>query len=181
MKKFVMLTTSLFAMSLTATQFARADADADMIKNAEMAAPATVATAAQIIAVGADGKIRELRKGSNGFWCMPDDPATPTNDPMCGDANTMEWVKAWMGKTEPPMGKIGFGYMLQGSTTASNTDPYATAPAAGSDWVKDGPHVMIFNTGDMMVGYPTSATPDTSQPYVMYPGTPYAHLMVPVQ
>ena len=31
-----------------------------------------------------------------------------------------------------------------------------------------------------MQGYPTEAKPDTTQPYVMWPGTPYAHLMIPV-
>jgi hypothetical protein len=39
---------------------------------------------------------------------------------------------------------------------------------------------MIMNAMDMMSGYPTDANPDTSKPYVMWHGTPYAHLMVPV-
>ena len=33
----------------------------------------------------------------------------------------------------------------------------------------------------MMAGYPRTPKPDTSQPYVMYPDTPYEHLMIPVQ
>ena len=32
-----------------------------------------------------------------------------------------------------------------------------------------------------MAGYPTDAKPDTTKPYVMWHGTPYAHLMVPVE
>jgi hypothetical protein len=32
-----------------------------------------------------------------------------------------------------------------------------------------------------MVGYPRTADPDPSQPYVMWPGTPYEHLMIPVK
>ena len=132
-------------------------------------------------AVGADGAMRTVREGTNGFWCMPDSPATPGPDPMCGDANAMEWAMAWIGKTEPPKGKVGFMYMLAGGTDASNTDPYATAPADGNNWVKTGPHVMIMNAMDMMAGYPADAQPDTSKPYVMWEGTPYRHLMVPVQ
>ena len=31
--------------------------------------------------------MRTLRKGSNGFTCMPDNPVTPGPDPMCMDAN----------------------------------------------------------------------------------------------
>ena len=44
-----------------------------------------------------------------------------------------------------------------------------------------GRHVMIMNAGDMMSGYPEEPTPDTTMPYVMWAGTPYAHLMIPVK
>jgi hypothetical protein len=37
------------------------------------------------------------------------------------------------------------------------------------------------NAGSQMAGYPEDADPDTSVPYVMWSGTPYAHLMIPVQ
>ncbi len=29
--------------------------------------------------------------------------------------------------------------------------------------------------------YPDAADPDTTVPYVMFPGTPYQHLMIPVE
>lgn len=168
------------AVSLVAASAAFAD-DADLIKSAESAAPAAVSAGATIYAADASGAMRTLREGTNGFWCMPDNPATPGPDPMCGDANSMEWAMAWIGKTEPPKGKVGFMYMLEGGTDASNTDPYATAPTEGNNWIKTGPHVMVMNATDMMAGYPTDANPDTSKPYVMWPGTPYAHLMVPIK
>ena len=38
----------------------------DPIKSAESAAPASIAHNASVITVGADGKVNELRKGSNG-------------------------------------------------------------------------------------------------------------------
>ncbi len=180
MKKFVVLAAAVLAVTLPAAKAAWAD-DAALIKSAESAAPAAIAAGAAVYAVGEDGKMKTLREGSNGFWCMPDSPATPGPDPMCGDANAMEWAMAWIGKTDPPKGKVGFMYMLEGGTDASNTDPYATAPAADNNWVKTGPHVMIMNAMDMMAGYPADAVPDTSKPYVMWAGTPYRHLMVPVQ
>ena len=159
---------------------ALADADADMIKSAEAAAPIAVSGGAAIYAMDADGKMRTLREGSNGWWCMPDTPSTPGPDPMCGDANAMEWAMAWIGKTEPPKGKVGFMYMLSGGADASNTDPYAAGPTADNNWIMTGPHVMIMNATELMAGYPTGAKPDTTKPYIMWPGTPYAHLMVPV-
>ena len=33
---------------------------------------------------------------------------------------------------------------------------------------------------ELLAGYPSGGKPDTSVPYVMWAGTPYAHLMVPV-
>lgn len=158
-----------------------ADDKDDMIKSAMSAAPKAVAEGAAIISVGADGMMTTLRDGKNGFWCMPDDPATPSADPMCGDANSMDWAKAWMTKADPPKGKVGLIFMLAGGSDASNTDPYATAATNDNHWIKTGAHIMILNAMDQMAGYPTSADPDTSMPYVMWAGTPYAHLMVPIQ
>lgn len=68
------------------------------------------------------------------------------------------------------------------SSTASNTDPYATKPTASNHWLKTGPHVMIVGAEPAFYDqYPKDADPDTSVPYVMWPGTPYQHLMAPVK
>lgn len=168
------------AGTLSAGNVAYAD-DAELIKSAETAAPAAVSGGATIYAPDDTGAMKELRAGTNGFWCMPDNPTSPGPDPMCGDANSMEWAMAWLGKKDPPKGKVGFMYMLAGGTDASNTDPYATGPADGNNWINTGPHVMVVNGMEMMTGYPEDAAPDTSKPYVMWPGTPYAHLMIPVE
>jgi len=169
------------ALLLAGTTGAHAEDDATLIKSAESAAPAAVSSKAAIYAMDDKGGMRTLREGTNGWWCMPDSPATPGPDPMCGDANAMEWAMAWIGKKDPPKDKVGFMYMLAGGTDASNTDPYATAPTASNNWIKTGPHVMVLNATDKMSGYPTGAAPDTSEPYVMWAGTPYAHLMLPLQ
>ena len=72
-------------------------------------------------------------------------------------------------------------YMLAGGSDGSNTDPYAARPAPGNHWVSTGPHLMVVAAPSLLTNYPSSATPDTSQPYVMWAGTPYAHLMIPVR
>lgn len=181
MKTFPILTVVALVSGTLCVSPALADADADLIKSAEAAAPAALSSTAAVYAFGADGKMKTLREGKTGWWCMPDDPATPGSDPMCGDANAMEWAMAWMNKTEPPKGKTGFIYMLMGGPAPSNLDPFATAPPEGSNWIMDRPHVMIVNFGDTMTGYPTKeANPDITRPYVMWGGTPYEHLMLPV-
>lgn len=166
---------------LVAASPGRAQDDAALIAQAESAAPAAVAAGATIHGFDESGQMVTLREGSNGWWCMPDDPNTPGVDPMCGDANAMEWAMAWLGRTDPPEGRIGFIYMLAGGSDASNTDPFATGPDEGNNWISTGRHVMIMNAGEAMAGYPAEPMPDTSMPYVMWAGTPYAHLMIPVE
>lgn len=157
-------------------------ADKKMIASAMRAAPKKVSAAATIVAMNADGTMRTLREGTNGFTCIPDNTATPGPDPMCMDKAAFEWAGAWMGHKAPASGKIGFMYMLSGGTDASNTDPYAQKPGADTHWIKTGPHVMIVGAESSFYDmYPKSADPDTAAPYVMWPGTPYQHLMIPIK
>lgn len=153
--------------------------DAEMLANAMSAAPRAVSETATVVAMNEKGEMRTLREGAGTFTCMPDNPMTPGNDPMCLDRNGMAWAKAWMEHKEPPKGRIGLGYMLAGGSDASNDDPYATAPAAGHTWVDTGPHVMILNGVDSMPDLPRSAE-NPRVPYVMWGGSPYAHVMMPV-
>lgn len=150
------------------------------IASAAAAAPDAVARDAAIVAMIPDGTMKTLREGKNGWTCMPDNPATPGPDPMCGDANAMKWAEAWIGKKPPPANTVGFMYMLAGGTDASNTDPYAQAPTEGNAWTETGPHVMVVGSKEILAGYPSGPEPNTKVPYVMWAGTPYAHLMIPV-
>ena len=152
----------------------------DPIASAMAAAPEAVARNAAVVAMNPDGTMRSLREGTNGWTCMPDNPATPGPDPMCGDANAMRWAEAWIGRKPPPADTVGVMYMLAGGTDASNTDPYATGPTEGNNWVETGPHLMVVGSADVLKGHPASPQPDTKAPYVMWAGTPYAHLMIPV-
>jgi hypothetical protein len=156
--------------------------DAAMVQSAMRAAPKQVGEEATIVAMGADGAMRTLREGHNGFTCMADNPGTPGPDPMCLDAAAMDWLMALLSKKEPAKGRIGLMYMLEGGTDASNTDPYATAPTADNHWVETGPHFMIVGAEDAFyAAYPSGPDPDTDAPYVMWAGTPYQHLMAPVK
>ncbi len=156
--------------------------DEELIKNATSAAPEAVAKDAAVVAMDDKMQMRTVREGKNNFTCMPDNPMSPGDDPMCLDKGGMEWAGAWMSKKQPPAGLVGFGYMLVGGSDASNTDPHAEKPASGAEWVDTGPHVMIFNVGEAGNSYPRQGeNPDTSVPYVMWPGTPWEHLMIPVE
>ncbi len=157
-----------------------ADNDA-LIKSAMSAAPELVAKDATIVTFDDKMQMVTLRKGTNEFTCMPDNPDTPSNDPECDDKAGFAFAMAWMAHKPPEMKTVGFGYMLQGGSDASNSDPFATKPKDGK-WLVTGPHVMLFNPGALAQNYPRRVeNPDTSAPYVMWPGTPYEHIMIPVK
>jgi hypothetical protein len=161
---------------------AAAPSDEATIQSAMRAAPAKVAREATIVAMSADGAMRTVRPGSNEFTCMADNPQTPGPDPMCMDKNAMDWLMALLTKKDPPKGRLGLMYMLEGGTDASNTDPFASAPSADNHWIETGPHFMIVGADDAFYdAYPSDPDPDTGEPYVMWAGTPYQHLMAPVK
>lgn len=156
-----------------------AKSDTALIAEALSAAPAAVSRQAKVVAFDEQGQQRTLREGSGEFTCFPDNPATPGSDPMCFDRHGLAWAEAWMTKGAPPAGPVGVAYMLRGSWAASNADPHASTPSSGSRWVETGPALMILNVRGQVAGYPREPA-DPGRPFVMWPGTPYEHLMVPV-
>jgi hypothetical protein len=153
--------------------------DAELIANAMSAAPAAISHEATIIAMDGD-KVRTLRQGKNEYTCVPDDPGSPGNDPMCLDRNAMLWLQAWMDHKDAPKGKMGLVYMLQGGSDASNDDAFATAPPHGKKWVTTGPHVMVVGMAGMLDDIPRSPD-DPKKPFIMWGGTSYEHIMMPVR
>jgi hypothetical protein len=99
---------------------------------------------------------------------------------MCLDKQWQKWMKAYMAKGgDLKIESTGVAYMLQGDRGASNTDPYAQSPKSDNQWVVSPAHLMLlFPDAAMLDAYPSD--PRNGGPWVMWKGTPYAHLMVPV-
>ncbi len=177
---------STTASTTPTTASAAPTTNEEKIKNAMSAAPDSVASAATIMDWPATegGKPVQLRAGKNGWVCYPSTPAATGavgQDPMCLDSEFQKWAGAWMTKKSPKLTGVGVAYMLQGDRGASVTDPFAmTAAANAKDWVVAGPHIMVTtpNTAALnsLPGVPTGGIP-----WVMWKGTPYAHIMVPVK
>ena len=90
----------------------------------------------------------------------------------------MTWAQAWQNKADYAPGGLGISYMLAGDGGASNIDPYAEGPTDTNEWIREGAHLMIVAPAELLESFPTD--PYNGGPYVMWKGTPYAHLMVPI-
>ena len=115
-----------------------------------------------------------FRKVSCSICFSPEASEEPSSPPRIATS-----PDAWTNKKDPPKPQtVGVCYMLKGDKGASNTDPYATKPTADNQWVVSGPHIMILPTDvSQLNAYPTDWT--KGGPWVMWKGTPYAHIMVP--
>jgi hypothetical protein len=158
--------------------------DADVqakIENAMSAGPSAVSAEATILDNAFDdaGQFVVLREGSNGWFCFPDIPSSPGNDPQCMDQTWLDWNYAFYAGEEPAVTVPGLEYMLQGGSDPSNTDPLATEPAEGEEWVSTPPHIMLVLPGELDQSV-FSTDHRSGQPYIMWAGTPYEHIMMPV-
>lgn len=70
------------------------------------------------------------------------------------------------------------GKVLAGDVGISNVNPFDTEPTPVNQWIVEGPHIMLIvpNLADLET---VSTDPYHGGPYVMFPGTPFAHIMVP--
>ena len=164
-----------FGLCILATGILHAQkSDAELISEAESAAPAVVTQNAMIKTM--DGRM--LREGSNGWTCYS---GTSAIGPMCNRPQWDALLGAFMKREAIDVEEFSISYMLAGEGEAigvSNIDPFATEPTDDNDWVKEGPHLMILVPDPAALeGLPT----DPNDPvYVMWKDTPYAHIMVKI-
>ncbi|MDX1495042.1 MAG: hypothetical protein R3253_13320 [Longimicrobiales bacterium] len=178
MQRATFLLTGLALLAVVPPSLGAQSADADraaLIRNALSAAPPSVAEHATVALPTGE----TLRAGSNGYVCMPDDPNVPNNSPMCLDEPWLELIDAWMNQREPQVTSMGVSYMLQGDMPVSNVDPFATEATPDNAWIQSGPpHIMVvIPDAAALEGLPTD--PHNGGPWVMWKGTPYAHIMIP--
>ena len=144
------------------------------IARAMSAGPTDFARSARIVDTDAQGNMVVLREGSNGFTCMPGNPKVIGEPPMCADAASMQWAADFKAHKPKPTNTVpGITYMLAGATQRSDSDPYDKT----SEAITVGPHWMIMWPFDpKTTGLPT--THKQTGAYVMWAGSPYAHLHV---
>jgi hypothetical protein len=149
-----------------------------LIKLSMSAAPPKISKDATVMIPGKDGKLVEAKKGTNGFTCIPDIDGQEKPDPICADPAAWQWANDLMSGAPKPSNTLpGISYMAQGGWHWEKDGKILMKEEAGSKRVSEPPHWMIF----WPINSDTSGIPSLPTKfgtYVMFQGTPYAHLMI---
>ena len=169
----IVMVSLLFA---TVLQASAQDKEA-LIREALSAAPPEVAKTA--IVKNWDDTV--LRRGTGAYTCYPTRESMKKRGKMsmCLDKTGVAWHDAWTNKKPFKANEVGIVYMLAGDVGSSNSDPYANAPTSNNQWVEPGPHLMLIVPNPAALEG-ISTDPYNGGPFVMWKGTPYVHIMVPV-
>tara|TARA_B100001057_G_scaffold146868_1_gene146815 strand:- start:270 stop:914 length:645 start_codon:yes stop_codon:yes gene_type:complete len=153
------------------------------------AAPSFIASGCKVME--ADGTV--LREGTNGWTAMPGNPrgmSDPENGwrdpheamPMVMDAQAMKWAMAFMSGKKPELDHDGWMYMLHGDMGEDNTKQlvFNKEDAAEGHWIESGPHIMLMpKDPSSLKGLTTDF--NSGGPYIMFEGTGYDHVMIPLE
>jgi hypothetical protein len=155
----------------------KAMSEKDQTALALSAAPARISKDAGVMIYGADGKLTEAKKGTNGFTCIPTVMNLPVPDPICMDAASNQWMTDVMNNAPKPSNTVpGIAYMARGGSHFEKNGKVVMA-GEGAKVVKEPPHWMVMWPFDPAASQlPT--VPNPSGIYIMFEGSPYAHLMI---
>lgn len=164
--------TTVAAQTKAATP--KPDSKATKIARAISAAPANIAKAARVVDLDDKGNEISLREGTNGFTCYPGHPGEVGGQPYCANEAAVQWERDFAAhKPKPTNTEPGIEYMMLGGTDWSGSDPNATSGTP----IKEPAHWMIMWPFDPKTTG-LSAEPKATGTWIMWAGTPYAHLMI---
>ena len=158
---------------------------------ATLALPAELRPAATVLGYDAAGKLGQLRAGTNGMICLAPNPAVPRFQSACyheslepfmargrelraggvtGDkVDTVRFAEAKAGKLALPKGPAVL-YQLFGAPGAYDV---------ATNTVKDGsPLYVVYMPWATAESTGLQAKPAQGTPWLMFPGTPKAHIML---
>lgn len=170
------------AVALTAAQ---------QIASAVLPVPNEFRADATVLGYGADGKLATLRQGTGAFTCLADNPAQARFHVACyhkslepfmargrelraqgitkhEQVDSARYAEVKSGRLAMPSGAAAL-YSITG-------DDGSYDPATGA--IKGGrPLFVIYVAGATAESTGLSARPQEGTPWIMYPGTPKAHIM----
>jgi hypothetical protein len=169
---------------------AQTPAAAQQVAAAVLALPESLREGATVLGYGEGKGLVTLRRGGNGMVCLADDPAVPAFHVACYHESMEPFMARGRelratGVTGPQVDTVRFREVKDGKLKMP-TQPamlYSLSGPAGS-WdpatgeVKGGQPLYVT-----YIPYATSATtglpeiPSRGKPWIMFPGTPKAHIM----
>jgi hypothetical protein len=186
----LLLVTAAGALSAQSTSANGVPPAAQQVAAAVLPLPATMQAAATVLGYGGDGMLVRLRQGTNGMVCLADSPTQANFHVACyheslepfmargralraegverAQVDTVRFAEIKSGKLKMPNGPAAL-YSLTGDP--GSYDPVTNA-AKGARllYVVYIPSATVASTG-------LPARPDGNKPWIMFPGTPKAHIM----
>ena len=98
------------------------------------------------------------------------------------DAQAMKWVSAFVSGKKPELDRDGWMYMLHGDMGEDNTKPLVLKEedAEEGKFIESGPHLMLMPKDPSSLKGLTSDF-NSGGPYIMFEGTGYDHVMIPLE
>lgn len=180
-----------FATAWAAPLAAQAPSREQQIAGALMAAPDSMKSGAAVLG-WQGGEVVEIRKGTNGLICLADDPASDRFQVACYQAalepfmargralradklshsqiDSVRLAEVKSGKLKMPTAPTAL-YNL--AAPKDSIDAATGLPRGGSRWYV----IYLPYATEASSGFSTAAD-GTGRPWLMYPGMPWAHLMV---
>jgi hypothetical protein len=159
------------------------------IAGAVQAAPADQRASATVIGLGADGKHTTLRPGTGVLVCLADDPRQENFSVACYHKDLEPFMAR--GRELAALGTKGRGpedvrwKEIEGGKLAMPKEPRLTTIVQGTAF--DAATGMVTDSYTRWVIYTPGATPESTglpttpgpgAPWLMFPGTPGAHIMI---
>jgi hypothetical protein len=188
--RYTILAMSLLAANPLAGQSALPTID-QQIAGAVLPMPEGMRAGAAVLGYREAGKLAEIRKGSNGMICLADNPAIPTFHVACyheslepfmargrsaraegvpeQQVDSVRFREIAEGKLKMPAGAAAL-WQLSGPAGSWNPATNEVTGARPPLYV-----VYIPNATEASTGLP--ARPAPGLPWIMFPGTPKAHIM----
>jgi hypothetical protein len=184
------MTKLVFTFSLSLAALASEVPPPDVqIAGAVLAAPEEMRAGAAVLGYNAEGALVEIRKGSNELICLASDPAKTSFNAACYHRDLEPFMargRELLGQKVTGQKRIDLRYkeIEEGKLkmpreprtlyvlTGSSFDPAAgKVNDAYLRWVIYTPYATAETTG-------LSTKPKEGAPWLMYPGTPGAHIMI---
>lgn len=189
MKNGFLMTGLLAALAALAVPHASAQTAAEQIAQAILPLPEDLRANAAVFVYDATGSRKVLREGSNAVECSPKDPAdgfTRCWSKVTGPRRDFQAKLKAQKKTDKEVADAMAAAMKDGTVKANPTGSMSYRLSSDEGrikllWVVSVPNATPESLGISTVSQRDAALKGHGMPWMMLPGTPGAHIMIPIR